>query len=180
MIIPLIKRLQSGDSDATLPLIEKFNPLLKKYAYKLSYDDAYNDLLLDFIELLHSIRLEQIRNKTEGGLVTYIATSIRNSYIRKSKCRNIGNVVVFSSLSNKEMYYVDTALATIDNFAQHELPELNRVLTKSELLVLEMIYLWGYSVSDIAYMRGVSRQAVNQTKKRAINKLARFFVDKLS
>jgi hypothetical protein len=55
MTIDIIVRSQGGDGDATLLLIEKFNPLLKKYAYKLSYDDAYNDLLLNFIELLHNM-----------------------------------------------------------------------------------------------------------------------------
>ncbi len=67
MTIELISKSQSGDEDATLILIEKFKPLLKKYAYKLSYEDAYNDLLVDFIELIHNIQIYYIYNKDEGG-----------------------------------------------------------------------------------------------------------------
>lgn len=52
MISDLIAEDQNGNSDATLLMIEKFKPLLKKCAYKLYYEDAYNDLLVDFIELI--------------------------------------------------------------------------------------------------------------------------------
>lgn len=67
MAIDIIVRSQGGYGDATLLLIEKFNPLLKKYAYELSYDDAYNDLLLNFIELLHNMQIKNIHNKSEGS-----------------------------------------------------------------------------------------------------------------
>ena len=45
MTIDIIERSQGGDGDATLLLIEKFNPLLKKYAYKLSYDEDLSRIL---------------------------------------------------------------------------------------------------------------------------------------
>ncbi|WP_006524730.1 hypothetical protein [Desulfoscipio gibsoniae] len=73
----LIVQSQTGDSSATLTLIRKFDPLLRKYAYKLYYDDAYNDLLFDFIEFLNNIRLDRMRDTSEGILISYISTSIR-------------------------------------------------------------------------------------------------------
>jgi hypothetical protein len=79
----LIAKSQTGDSGATLTLIKKFDPLLRKYAYKLYYDNAYNDLVFDFIELLHNIRLDHIRGPNEEYLVSYICTSIRSSYIKR-------------------------------------------------------------------------------------------------
>ena len=83
MTLDIIEKSQGGDGDATLKLTEKFNPLLKKYAYKLFYEDAYNDLLLDFIELLHNIQIKNIHNKSEGSVVSYICTSIHSSYIKR-------------------------------------------------------------------------------------------------
>ena len=51
MIADLITQSHVGNADATIALINKFNPLLKKYTYQLHGDDAYDDLLVDFIQL---------------------------------------------------------------------------------------------------------------------------------
>lgn len=51
MLSEAIASAQHNNPDSLLALIEKFKPLLKKYAYKLHYEDAYYDLQLDFIIL---------------------------------------------------------------------------------------------------------------------------------
>lgn len=48
MLDETIASAQHNNSESLLALIEKFKPLLKKYAYKLHYEDAYYDLQLDF------------------------------------------------------------------------------------------------------------------------------------
>lgn len=88
MIYNLLIKAQQGNQEAMLELINRFQPLLKKYARKLRYDDAYEDCQLFYIELI------------------------------------------------KKMDYVK-----------------------------------GYSVAEIARVCHKSRQAVNQLKKRALNKL---------
>jgi DNA-directed RNA polymerase specialized sigma subunit len=55
MICRLLARAQQGDDEAMLELINRFQPLLKKYAKKLRYDDAYEDCLLFFIELVKTM-----------------------------------------------------------------------------------------------------------------------------
>lgn len=35
---------QMGDQTAKLEIINQFRPLLRKYAYKLNYEDAFYDL----------------------------------------------------------------------------------------------------------------------------------------
>jgi len=114
MTIDIIVKLQGGDDDATLLLIEKFNPLLKKYAYKLSYDDAYNDLLLNFIELLHNMQIENIHNKSEeGSVVSYICTSVHSSYVKRLiEVKRLRNLLLYSDLNNNELYYVESISAT--------------------------------------------------------------------
>lgn len=179
MTADLITQSQTGDKTATLALIEKFNPLLKKYAYKLFYDDAYNDLLVDFIELVHNIQLDHLHDKSEGSLVSYICTSVRSSYIKKSiASKEMRNLVLYSNLSDNELYYVETSLASCDTYFKYELQGVNQVLTKSESSIIRMLYLSGYTVEEIACSLGVTRQAVNQMKKRALNKLKIIYLDK--
>jgi len=175
MIKELINQSQADDSGATLTLIKKFNPLLKKYAKRLYYDDAYNDLLLDFIELLHNIRLDRIRGPSEKFLVSYICTSIRSSYIKRLiDLKRLRGFVPYSALSDNELYSVEAASAATDSYFELEMTGINQVLTKLELSIIKMIYLMGYTVTETADIYGISRQAVNQTKKRALQKLEKW------
>lgn len=176
MIKELIVQSQTGNRDATLKLVEKFDPLLKKYAYKLYYDDAYNDLLLDFINILYNMRLDLLRDTSEGTLVSYICTSIRSSYIKRLiALKKLHNFVPYSALSDSELYYAEATSATSDSYFEFEFTGVNRVLTDLELTIVRRIYLSGYSVTEIASICGISRQAVNQTKNRALKKLKNWF-----
>lgn len=47
MLKDTIAAAQQNDEESLLALIEKFKPLLKKYAYKLHYEDSFFDLQLD-------------------------------------------------------------------------------------------------------------------------------------
>lgn len=175
MTVNLIVKSQKGDTRATLTLITKFDPLLKKYAYKLYYDDAYNDLLSDFIQLLYNIRLDRLRNINEETLVSYICTAIRSSYIKRLKTlKRLQNFVPYSSLSESELYYAETVLATSDSHFRLELTGIEQVLTESELSVVKMIYLLGYTVTETASIYGITRQAVNKRKRRGLQKLAKW------
>lgn len=179
MIDGLIAQSQAGNSDATLMLIEKFNPLLRKYAYKLYYDDAYDDLLADFIELLHNLKLDCVRDKSEGSLVSYIYKSIYSSYIKRLiALKKLHNCIPESNLSDQELYYVESSTAGNDVYFENELPGIGRILTKSEVSVIKMIYISGFTVKETAYMLGITRQAVNQRKMRALKKLKAQLVDK--
>ncbi|WP_027631271.1 RNA polymerase sigma factor [Ruminiclostridium cellobioparum] len=179
MTIDIIQKSQGGDGDATLMLVEKFNPLLKKYAYKLSYDDAYNDLLIDFIELLHNMQIKNIHNKSEGSMVSYICTSVHSSYIKRLiEVKRLGKLLLYSDLNENELYYVESISSTNDVY-NYELSFIQKILTKQELAVISMIYFTGYTVTEIANFYGTSRQAVNQMKNRALKKLRNAFSDKL-
>ncbi len=71
-----IKTAQKQRGKALLPIIQKFLPLLKKYAFKLNYEDAFSDLQLFLISLIVKIDTEQF--STEGQLVSYIHISLKN------------------------------------------------------------------------------------------------------
>lgn len=117
MIINDIIKIQNADSEPIIKMVEKFNPLLKKYAKRLYYEDAYNYLVADFIELLHDINLEKIRIKEDGGMVSYIAKSIHGCYIKRlKKIRLAYKVVIYSDLSEKESYYIESLTATKDTY----------------------------------------------------------------
>lgn len=179
MTADLITQSHSGNADATIALINKFNPLIKKYAYQLHEDDAYDDLLVDFIQLIHDIDLDKIHNRCDGCLVSYIGRAMRCAFIKESKQRkSLQNIVLDSELEDDQIYHIESLLSQRDSYFQYELPGIESVLTKPEASVIRMIYINGYSACKTAQRLGTSRQAVNQMKNRALKKLKMQLMDK--
>lgn len=61
MLYNVVEKAKNGDEGAMMELIRKFDPLLHKYANKLEYEDAYQDYVLYFIELVKSGSLENLK-----------------------------------------------------------------------------------------------------------------------
>jgi len=172
MLIDHIRNSQNRDETATLLLLEKFRPLLKKYAHKLSYEDAFDDLQADFLALIQNLRLNEIHIHEDGGMVSYIATSVRSSYIKHiAQLKKNQNTLTFSDLSEGGQAYIQAELAETDTYSDIEFHSICALLTATEMKVIRSIYHSGYSVSETAVLCGISRQAVNQTRRRAIQKL---------
>ena len=81
MLSEAITSAQHNNPDSLLALIEKFKPLLKKYAYKLRYEDAYYNLQLDFIQIVLSINLDAQNQKSEGNVM--LVNELNNLYPQK-------------------------------------------------------------------------------------------------
>ncbi|AGC67701.1 RNA polymerase sigma factor, sigma-70 family [Thermoclostridium stercorarium subsp. stercorarium DSM 8532] len=180
MTIDIIAKLQNGNGNAAIVLINKFNPLLKKYAYKLNYEDAYNDLLADLISLLNNLQISNIKNQREESIVSYIRTSIHSFYVKRLiQIKRLRNISLYSQLNDKERYYIESLPSTTDVYSDCELHYIKKILTKQEFKIIYMIYFLGYTVTEIAKSQNVSRQAVNQMKNRVLKKLRKAYLDKL-
>lgn len=83
MICRLLARAQQGDEEAMLELINRFQPLLKKYAKKLRYDDAYEDCLLFFIELVKTMDLKKLNTMRDQSIAAYIKVSVAHFYSKR-------------------------------------------------------------------------------------------------
>lgn len=87
-LFDLFLNAYNGNSFAQLQIVQRFQPLLKKYAALLKYEDAYSDLQLYLLELLHSGKLTKLQRKDDGTLVKYIESSIRHQYISLNSRKN--------------------------------------------------------------------------------------------
>lgn len=112
---------------------------------------------------------------SEGILIAYISTSIRSSYVKRLiDLKRLRSFVPYSALSDIEFYHIEAASATADPYFELEMTGIDQVLTKLELSIIKMSYMRGYTVTETANIYGISRQAVNQTKKRALQKLEKW------
>jgi RNA polymerase sigma factor (sigma-70 family) len=172
MLAELIIQFQKGDNRGAEIIIEKFMPLLKKYAYKLNYEDAYDDIIVDFLALLLHIKLDSLHSIDDGALTVYFQRSIHSFYIKRlATIKRNKNLIFYSDLNEREVYKLESHLATIDNYFENELPGLEAILTKHEWELITLIYIIGYSIKEVADAWGLTKQAVNQLKNRALKKI---------
>lgn len=178
MLYQLIVRVQDGDSNAALELVQKFTPLLRKYAYKLYVEDAYENLQCDFLGLLYSIDLNKFSDPNDMVLCEYISKSVYSYYVQhlkeyiKSK-----NVLNTSALNDTQIYEIEGKLATTEDESNILIDDLKKLLTEKEFIVIYHIYYMEATGVELAKTLETSRQNVNQIKKHALVKLRKHFMD---
>lgn len=167
----LIYQLEAASKSQAemLILIERFNPLLKKYGRMLGTEDGYQDMSLAFIEFAKSFRSNTIRDCSDGAVVNYIAKSMKNAYnkLLKMKIRQNFPCISWDELTENENYSLSNG--PDDEPISALLSDYH--LTKKESEVLWLFFEDGYSASEIARVMHVSRQNINQIKLHAIAKL---------
>lgn len=171
MLSEAITSAQHNNPDSLLALIEKFKPLLKKYAYKLHYEDAYYDLQLDFIQIILSINLDAQNQKSEGALVNYICNSVQHAYCRRLKI-SIDCAVPTVELDSPTNIQISNLLTAPSHQEFSDLAlDMANILTKKEYQVIVLIYKYQLSAAEIARRLCTTRQNVNQCKRRAEQKI---------
>lgn len=154
---------------AILKLIEQFNPLIKKYSNLLRWEDSQSELILALIEIINKVPTQNSKFKQDKYIVSYISKSIRNTYIYLSKIRNKLKCHEFPI--NFEITEDSYQASIVDRLF---VEELLKVLTKREKEIITLKYFNEYSDIEISRKIGVSRQAVNKTKNRAIKRMREY------
>lgn len=172
MICSLLEKAQQGDNTAMMELIDKFQPLLKKYARKLNYDDAYEDCLLFFIELVKTMDLKKLNDHKDQAAAAYIKVSVTHFYDKKiCKVFERNREIAFSDLSKEQKYYVETKAARPDETDVFVELGIDKRLNPNEKMVIYFVYVKGYTTTELARRLLKSKQTVNQMKHRALKKL---------
>ena len=182
-LFDLFLNAYNGNSFAQLQIVQRFQPLLKKYAALLKYEDAYSDLQfsdlqLYLLELLHSGKLTKLQRKDDGTLVKYMESSIRHQYISLNSRKNAVDNSVIASVD--EIDFDQMSLSSNDEYPELLISDLHSVLQPSELTLLSQFVFKGMSIADIAEKSGVSRQAINRKKLSILKKLECAFFPKTS
>ena len=168
-ICTTIEEIQKGEMDGILLIIEQFEPLLKKYSFKLNYEDAYNELRLFLINLMCELDLEKISNKSDGAIVNYVKKSIYNEYVR----------LVKSKIGEKDkQYIVDTDENLLEKVTKYNddysllfFQSIKTYLTEDEYTVIFEIFYNGRSVSETSKIIDTSVWNVYKLRDKALKKL---------
>lgn len=163
----LVIESQQHNKTSMTKIIERFNPLIKKYSRKLNYDGAETDLIIALIEAILSLPILKNKNfKKNKYIIGYIHSSIKNKYIylskKNSKILNTEIELNLDILNNNNFSSIDEPIlikCLLDN-----LTELQRTV------IIQKIFN-NYTDIEIGKKLNISRQAVNRIKNRALNNL---------
>lgn len=164
--IDCLKQAKQNDLCSLEFLIQKFQPLIIKYASKLTdFEDAKSELTLHFIKTLQKIPLNKFVTTEDKYIVSYINTSIKRYYINlSSKQQTLVNKESFQTKEETAIYYDKSNIIFYD---------LIKTLNSKEQLVLEMKFVYIYTNTEIGRCLHISRQNVQACLTRALVKLRR-------
>lgn len=155
-----------GNADAVVEIIKMFDPLLNKLARQSSCCDIKSELTLFMVELISKFPTGNKNLYYDKYIISYISKSIKHKYIELNKkvCKQVLNEseLDLNILENKEVE---------NNLDMFLFKELIKPLTQKEQEVLTYKYAFNYSDIEISDLFNISRQSVNKTKTRALNKL---------
>lgn len=137
---------------------ERFRSFIAYYSRLLKYQGADVDLW----EHLYLVML------TKGNRYpdSYYFKCLKNEYIRLSRIQAENKI--FIEL-NADTVAVDDFTKSVEN--RFLISFAFELLTVKEKEVLRLHYALGYSLSEVAKQRKLTRQAVNQMKQRALKKI---------
>ncbi|MBU3109837.1 sigma-70 family RNA polymerase sigma factor [Clostridium gasigenes] len=161
-----VNRAKDGDSKSWEEIIDIFNPIMNKYARLLCGEDTKQDLIIFLIKLINKIGGDNSNFLEDKVILGYISKSIKHEYIRLSK--------QYSKYSIKKIELnldLDLELELDDDNSLIEVLDLLNVLTDKQKEVIKFIFIDCNNINEVATYMNISRQAVNQIKNRALNKL---------
>lgn len=162
----IIKNYKQGNKESIIEVIELFNPLLNKLERQSNHYDIKSELTLFIIELMDKLPFENKKFCHDKYIVSYISKSIKNKYIylNKKACDQLNK----ENEINLEILKNDRVENNLDIILFRD---LIKSLTHKEQEIIIYKYGLNYSDIEIAELFNISRQSVNKTKTRALNKL---------
>lgn len=111
--------------------------------------------------------------ENDGKAVQYIAKAVKNRYYVLSKKHKKLPIQNFSYLSEEQYHFILSLISTTSISTISDYFPINNTLTENEKEIIFLYYMHGYSSTEIAEKMNKTRQAVNQTKIRALRKIKR-------
>ena len=112
-------------------------------------------------------------SSTDDATVTrYIANSVKIEYIAlsKQKAKERGTSYLEDATLPQALEYAQKT-STCDQYDQLTLQDLHKVLIEYEFAIVYAIYFEQRSVAEVARQKHKTRQAINQTKIKALQKI---------
>ncbi len=168
----LLKRAKNNDKEAIYEIIKDFYSTLKKLSNSLHYEEAETDLIIELIKLIKDIDIRKFNNSDHKQIARYIHVHFKKRTLDLFK-KNEKKIEENYLEINHEIL-ADDSVSSIETRVL--ISVLIKSLAKLQQNVINMKFIQGFSEKYISKVLGISRQAVNRTKNRALNNLRKLFL----
>ena len=168
----LLKRAKNNDKEAIYEIIKDFYSTLKKLSNSLHYEEAETDLIIELIKLIKDIDIRKFNNSDHKQIARYIHVHLKKRTLDLFK-KNEKKIEENYLEINHEIL-ADDSVSSIETRVL--ISVLIKSLAKLQQNVINMKFIQGFSEKYISKVLGISRQAVNRTKNRALNNLRKLFL----
>ena len=119
-----------------------------------------------------------VRCDNDGAVFNYIRFSLQHQYIMLSKtqCRIRDNETAYDQETFVDLVEDKLQYRYVDIGDGITMDMLKCVLTEREFKYIKLIVLDGWTAEAVAEKFGTTKQAVNQCKKRGLEKLKKFTI----
>ena len=163
-----IKEYKNGNKEIFREIINVFNPLINKLSKSVNGEDTRQDLLVHLLEIINKLP-EENRFEDDKIIFSYISKALKYEYIKLYKKND--------KIKNSEVELnLEIEIGYEEFDSEVEVLNLFEVLTEKEEYIMKLIYINYLSISEVADYMGISRQAINQAKNRAISKLKKVYL----
>lgn len=161
-----IIKAKSRNYDSIDRIINCFEPQLNKYSRLLNGEDTKQELIIYLIKIIDTIPINEDCIWHDKAILSYISKSLKNDYIKLSKREHNIKKVELDLCNELESEYFEEDFSFIELFKE---------LTEKESYIIKLIYIYDFSVSEIAQTMKITRQAVNKTKNKGLKKLGEIY-----
>lgn len=162
------------DKEKFALLLEKFKPLIRKYANHLYLDDREDveaELTLALWEAV--IKIEFCHN--DGQVVKYLSTSIRNKYLElyRASQKFHNNTTHMDEYEMNNITAPDKSIQ--DWLILEDMVRFENKLKGKKKLIFESVFIHNLTDAEIAHQMDISRQYVHRVRKELCDELKSFF-----
>lgn len=165
-----IIKAKSRNYDSIERIINCFEPQINKYSRLLNGEDTKQELIIYLIKIIDTIPINEDCIWHDKAILSYISKSVKNEYIKLSKRDHNIKKVELDLCNELENEYFEEDFSFIELFKE---------LTEKESYIIKLIYIYGFSVVEIAESMRITRQAVNKSKNRALKKLKKVYSENI-
>ena len=134
--------------------------------YKNGNKEIFREIINVFNPLINKLSKSVNGEDTRQDL---LSKALKYEYIKLSKKND--------KIKNREVELnLEIEIGYEEFDSEVEVLNLFEVLTEKEEYIMKLIYINYLSISEVADYMGISRQAINQAKNRAISKLKKVYL----
>lgn len=148
-----------------MDILDFFNYKIKYLSYKLKYPEAYTDLIIYLYELIEKLDLN--RFQCDEDLFKYIRTCLKNESINLYYKIKVPNELMVTSSQEKIIDLLNRDYF-IDEYSNIIFKNLIFLLKPNERRIIFLKFYLQLSDIEIAKKLHISRQAVNKSKRHAL------------